>query len=46
MTACEKCWEDAYWLALLNGTQQVDEYRILVAQGRHPTEAELEGGNA
>lgn len=32
MTACEKCWNDAYTEALLNGTLQYDEYQRLLEQ--------------
>lgn len=31
MTACEKCWADAYWEATIHGTTQVDEYQRLLA---------------
>ena len=32
MSACEKCWADAYWESLLRGTLQADEYQRLMAE--------------
>ena len=31
MSACEVCWEKAWWAAQFRGTSQVDEYHQLVA---------------
>jgi hypothetical protein len=32
MSACEKCWGDAYTRALFSGRDQVDVYRELIAE--------------
>ena len=31
MSACERCWSDAYLESRLRGTSQVDEYHRLLA---------------
>ena len=32
MSACEKCWSDAYLLKRVNGKDQVDNYNFLIKQ--------------
>lgn len=45
MTACERCWDSAYWAALAKGTSQVDEYHRFLdeheEQHRRNVEREL-----
>lgn len=32
MTACEKCWDDAYWRMLSRGGSQAEHYRALLEE--------------
>lgn len=42
MTACEKCWQDAYVRARTLGGSQADHYRALLAErADHPCPAQL-----
>lgn len=45
--ACEKCWEDAYFIALHSGRGQSAEYAALLEQRKdNPcTPAQEQGGN-
>lgn len=48
MSACEKCWNDAFVISRTLGGSQVDEYRKLLAQrdreGHPCSELEQHGG--
>lgn len=47
MMACEKCWEDAYVIALHSGRGQAEEYRRLLEERKENpcTPAQQRGGN-
>ena len=47
MSCCEKCWGDAYLLALIDGRAQADHYGELLKErmGNPCTKEEQEGSN-
>lgn len=45
MSACEKCWDEAFFRSCLTGRLQADVYRELLAENEQAHTTDTEGSN-